>query len=80
MNLMDWNRCEQEFVRNVEKDTERIASIKEQALLRLAMINTLLEKEGMVSFIENLRKGRKPRTSVRKFSIPKMCPSKVRAR
>ena len=51
MNLMDWNRCEREFVRNIEKDTERIASIKEQALLRLVMIKTLPEKENMISFI-----------------------------
>lgn len=51
MNLMDWNRCEREFVRDVEKDTERIASIKEQALLRLAMVKILPEREDMISFI-----------------------------
>ena len=51
MNLMDWHRCEREFVRNVEKDTERIASIREQALLRLAMVRILPEKETMISFI-----------------------------
>ena len=39
-----------------------------------------LDQQFEFDIIENLRKGRKPRTSVRKFSIPKMCPSKVRAR
>lgn len=51
MNLMDWNQCEREFVREVEKDTERIASIKEQALLRLAMVKILPERDDMISFI-----------------------------
>jgi len=34
-NIMNWNECEKNFIREVEIDTERIESIKKKALKRL---------------------------------------------
>ena len=35
MNLMNWKRCERQFVRKIKIDLERVESIKKTALLRL---------------------------------------------
>ena len=34
-NLMNWNRCKKEFIRELEPDLERVESIKKNAFLRL---------------------------------------------
>ena len=51
MKLMDWKKCEKGFIRNVEVDSERINSIKEKALLRMNLIDSLVVDEKTVSFI-----------------------------
>ena len=48
---MNWNECEKGFIRKVEVDSERINSIKEKALLRLELIDSLVPNEKTISFI-----------------------------
>lgn len=48
---MPWNKCEQEFIRNVEIDPEKISSIIETAELRLKYIKTTKLNKENVSFV-----------------------------
>lgn len=48
---MPWKKCEQEFIRNVEIDSEKISSIVETAELRLKYIKTAKANKENVSFI-----------------------------
>ena len=51
MKLMSWNECENSFVREAKVDPFRIKSIKEKAMLRLELIDSLVPNEKTVSFI-----------------------------
>lgn len=51
MNLMDWNECENKFIRNVEIDHERIRSIKSKALLRKKRADNTKPTRENISFI-----------------------------
>lgn len=51
MNIMDWNLCESKFIRIVEVDEEKIASIIETADKRLAFIKSNKATNENVSFI-----------------------------
>jgi uncharacterized protein (UPF0332 family) len=48
---MDWNRCVRQFIRTVEVDEEKIASLKETASSRLKYINSVPVTSDNVSFI-----------------------------
>lgn len=50
-NIMDWELCESKFVRTIEKDEEKIASIIEAADKRLAFIKSNKATSENVSFI-----------------------------
>lgn len=50
MNLMDWSRCEREFIRTVETDNEKIASIVEITLKRKKFLDVNVNKDN-VSFV-----------------------------
>lgn len=51
MNLIDWQKCEKEFIRKVEIDKERINSIIEMSLQRLSVIQHIKENTNTISFI-----------------------------
>ncbi|MFH1683102.1 MAG: hypothetical protein ABIA37_04865 [Candidatus Woesearchaeota archaeon] len=51
MNLMEWSRCEKEFIRKVTPDEEKIRSIKEVAESRLRFVKTAEPTKENVSFI-----------------------------
>jgi hypothetical protein len=48
---MDWNKCEEEFVRQVDEDPQRIQSMIKQAKQRLKRANGTDVSEETVSFI-----------------------------
>lgn len=53
-NLMDWSLCQKEFVREVEIDTERVASIIEKARIRLKRAqNTAVDNETISLVVED---------------------------
>lgn len=51
MRLMDWKKCEEEFVREVEEDSPRIKSIIKQAEMRLEMTKEIKLSAESVSFL-----------------------------
>ncbi len=51
IEIMSWNKCEQDFIRNVEIDQEKILSIIETAELRLKYIKTTKVNKENVSFV-----------------------------
>jgi len=57
-NLMNWETCKREFVRNVEVDNERVEAITEMALVRLNEIklfnNISLKVEGYYEVVKEL--------------------------
>lgn len=50
-DIMDWNFCTENFVRNVEIDPEKIASIVETAILRLEYLKKSPVDAHTVSFV-----------------------------
>ena len=51
IELMSWIECEKQFIRKVEVDWERIASMEKKAMQRLARANTADVNAQQVSFI-----------------------------
>ena len=51
IDIMNWEMCEEKFIRLVEKDQEKIKSIIEMAIGRLLFIKTRTVNESRVSFI-----------------------------
>jgi len=51
MNLMEWKKCEREFIREVEADQPRVTSIIKQARNRLRMVQKIDFSEETISFI-----------------------------
>ena len=51
MNVMNWEECENKFIRKVEVDKERINSIKEKVEQRLDIVNKIETKDETISFI-----------------------------
>ena len=51
MNLIDWNKCEEEFIRKITPDNEKIASIIETAEKRKKFIRSQEVNQENVSFI-----------------------------
>ncbi|NQU78426.1 hypothetical protein HQ545_01525 [Candidatus Woesearchaeota archaeon] len=51
MNLMDWSKCEKEFIRKVTPDQEKICSIVEMAMSRLEFVKSHTATEKNVYFI-----------------------------
>ena len=51
MDIIDWKKCEEKFIRKVEIDKERVRSIQEKAMQRLELINKIDMNEKNVSFI-----------------------------
>ena len=51
MSLMDWNKCEKEFIYHVEVDIERIKSITSIAENRISTISSLKEDEKSIPFM-----------------------------
>lgn len=51
MNLMDWSKCEREFIREVSVDEEKVASLREMAKRRLDFIKKQEVNQNNVSFI-----------------------------
>lgn len=51
MNLIEWNKCEREYVRKTEVDKERIQSLIESSAERLKFLKTLPLTDSSVSFI-----------------------------
>lgn len=49
--LINWNKCEKEFIRKVEVDFERIDSIKKKAVARLNRARTTIILPENVSFV-----------------------------
>ena len=49
--IMDWNKCEKEFIRKVEIDNEKIEAIRETAEKRLKFIKSLKADKDNVSFV-----------------------------
>lgn len=50
-NLMDWNKCRREFIKEVEADNERIKSIIEAAMQRKEIVKKIALNKKNVSFI-----------------------------
>ncbi|MBU0898622.1 MAG: hypothetical protein KJ613_02285 [Nanoarchaeota archaeon] len=48
---MNWNECEEKFIRKIEVDEERIASIIEMAMKRLDLIKSIKSTGNNISFI-----------------------------
>lgn len=51
MNLMDWDLCENQFIRKVEIDEERIKSILNMAEARIKVVRLMRDKKENSSFI-----------------------------
>ena len=51
INIMDWNKCEREFIRKVEPDKEKAKSIVETSLKRLDFIKVITPNKNNISFI-----------------------------
>lgn len=51
IDIIPWNKCEREFIKDVEIDQEKISSIIETAELRLKYIKTTKINKENVSFI-----------------------------
>lgn len=51
MNVIEWNKCEKEFVRRTEVDTERIKSLIERATDRLKFLKSISITNQSISFI-----------------------------
>lgn len=49
--IMEWNKCEKEFIRNIDEDPQRILSMIKQAKQRLKRANETVVLEETVSFI-----------------------------
>jgi len=49
--MMNWKECEEKFIRNVEIDKERIASIIEMATQRLDLTRSIKPDKSKISFI-----------------------------
>ena len=48
---MNWTRCEKEFIRQVEKDTQNIISIISTAEKRMNLLKTIKINQDTVSFV-----------------------------
>ena len=51
IEIMDWGRCQREFIRKVDLDGERMASLQEKAKLRLKRAKNTAATEESASFI-----------------------------
>jgi len=49
--IIDWNKCEEEFIRYVDEDSQRITSIIQKARQRLEIIDSITFSEETISFI-----------------------------
>lgn len=51
MDIMNWARCEREFIRRIEIDDDKIKSIMATATKRLNLLKTIAVNQDTVSFI-----------------------------
>ena len=51
IDVMNWTRCEKEFIRQVEKDTQNIISIISTAEKRMNLLKTIKINQDTVSFV-----------------------------
>lgn len=51
MDFMDWNLCKKKFIRDVERDNERIEALLMQSRRRMDVIRGIEPKKESISFI-----------------------------
>src|SRR3989344_2161047 len=51
IDIMSWGRCEREFIRHIEKDPAKIASLVSAAAKRMNLITTIIVDTDTVSFV-----------------------------
>jgi uncharacterized protein (UPF0332 family) len=51
INIMDWDICLEKYIRNVEKDNEKVESIKETVEKRIKYLDSIDVNKDNISFI-----------------------------